>query len=176
MRTSLLALPLSLALAAGLAGCSDEPSDDDRAAAAALVDQGTVQLQQGQTEEAEETFARALRMDADQPLAHYNLGLIDQRANRTEDAAEHYDDALALDADHGPSLYNAGILAEESDLDEAIDLYRRAIEAQPGHAPTYMRLGFALNHLGRTAEAETMLAKGLELDPAMADVEAPRYE
>lgn len=172
-----LALPLALTLGLTLAACSsDEPTTDDRAAAAALVDQGITQMQQGETEAAEETFARALRMDAGQPLAHYNLGLMDQRANRADDAADHYEDALEVDPEHGPSLYNSAILAERTDLDEAITLYRAAIEAQPDHAASYMRLGFALTHLGRTAEAEPMLAQGLKLDPAMADVEAPRYE
>lgn len=176
-RTAQLALPLALAFALGLTACSsDEPSEDDRAAAEALVDQGIAQMQQGETEEAEKTLARALRLDADQTLAHYNLGLIDQRANRVDDAAAHYEDALDLAPEHGPSLYNSAILAERTDLEEAVSLYRAAIEAQPEHAASYMRLGFALTHLGRPAEAEPMLAQGLKLDPSMADVEAPRYE
>lgn len=175
-RTLLLAVALPFALSATITACSDDPSNDDRAAAEALVEQGINQMQSGDLERAEETLARASRLDADQTLAHYNLGVMDQRANRADDASQHYTDALEIDPEHGPSLYNSAVLAEGSDLDEAIELYRDAIEAQPEFAPAYMRLGFALNHLGRTAEAEPMLAKGLELDPTMADVEAPRYE
>jgi tetratricopeptide (TPR) repeat protein len=164
------------ALALTLVGCSSGSDTDDVAAAAALVEQGTTQVQNGEPEEAEETFARALRMDSDQALAHYNLGLIDQRANRKGDARKHYEKALAIAPDHGPTLYNSAILTEDDDLDAAIEAYRKAIEAQPEFAPAYMRLGFALAHLGRSAEAEPMLEKGLELDPAMADVQAPNYE
>lgn len=170
-----LALTLAL-LAPAVAACSDSPSEDEAAAASALVQQGITQMQSGDNEAAEETFARALRLDDEQPLAHYNLGVMDQRANRADEAAEHYADALEIDADHGPSLYNSALLTESSDLDEAIDLYRSAIKAQPEFAPAYMRLGFALNHLGRTAEAEPMLAQGLQLDATMAEVEAPRYD
>ena len=166
----------ALALSLTFAACSDDPDEDDRAAAAALVERGSTQLQSGENDEAEETLARALRLDPDQALAHYNLGVIDQRANRADEALKHYASALELDPDHGPTLYNRAMLLEKVDLDEAIEVYRDAIEAQPDHAAAYMRLGFALNHLGRTAEAAPMLAKGIELDPEMEKVEAPSYE
>jgi hypothetical protein len=39
-----------------------------------------------------------------------------------------------------------------------------------------MRLGFALLHLDETDDAEKHLAKRVELDPSMADVQAPSYD
>ncbi len=172
MRTA----PLVLLLALPLAACSGSDADDVAAAAAALVEQGVVQITQGENEKSQETFERALRLDDEQYLAHYNLGVLDQRANRDDDAREHYEDALELESGHGPSLYNLAILTESDDLDEAIELYRAAIKAQPDNAAAHMRLGFALNHLGRISEAETMLAQGIKLDPSMDKVQAPKYD
>ena len=96
-------------------------------------------------------------------------------AGDTATALEHYDDALAVDAAYGPALYNKGILLETTDLEGSVDLYRRAVEAQPEFAPAHMRLGFALVHLGQTDEGEDHLEKGIELDPSMRDVPAPNY-
>jgi tetratricopeptide (TPR) repeat protein len=175
LRRSLWLAP-ALLLALPLAACSNGDADDQSAAALALVEQGITQMTQGENEKAEKTFERALRLDDEQYLAHYNQGVIDQRANREKDAEKHYEDALELEPEHGASLYNLAILTESEDLDEAIELYRDAIKVQPSNAAAYMRLGFALNHLGRTAESEPMLAKGLELDPSMAKVEAPKYD
>ena len=175
-RSFLRAAPAVLLLALPLGACSQSADEDAEAASAALVEQGIAQLTNGEAEKSTETFERALRLDDRQHLAHYNLGVLDQQAERGKDARTHYEEALEVEPGHGPSLYNLAILTESDDLDEAVRLYRDAIEAQPGNAAAHMRLGFALNHLGRTTEAEAMLAQGMKLDPSMAEVEAPSYD
>lgn len=171
-----------LTVVLALTACSsddggDQPKDDaQHAAALALLDQGVQQFTAGETEAAEATFSQVLELDDAQPVAHYNLGLIAHRSGDERAAEKHYDAALDADDDYGPALYNKAILTENDDLDEAISLYRRAIEAQPEHAPSHMRLGFALVHQGKDGEAETYLQRGLALDPAMAKVEAPNYD
>lgn len=169
-------------LAALLSACSgDEPQEApssaaEKAAIAALVDQGVSALNTGNTEVAATAFEQALELDEDQAVAHYNLGLIAQQGGNDAAAAARYDAALKVDGAYGPALYNRAILWETEDLDKAIALYRKAIEAQPDHAPAYMRLGFALVHQGKNDEAAPFLEKGVALDPAMTDVEAPRYK
>ncbi|MFC6152705.1 tetratricopeptide repeat protein [Nocardioides yefusunii] len=175
-RTSLrLRLPLALAATALLAGCTSSPDEDDVAAAGALVEQGISQIA-ADIDAAARSFERALRLDPEEYLAHYNLGYLAQQADDTAEALAHYDDVLEINPEHGPTLYNSAILLEASDIEAAADRYRDAIAAQPDFAPAHMRLGFALTHLGRTAEAEAMLARGIELDPAMTAVEAPRFD
>lgn len=49
------------------------------------------------------------------------------------------------------------------------------LAVKPDDAPAYVRLGYALRHLGHEKAAEEALAKGIELDPAMEDVPAPSY-
>lgn len=169
-------------LIALLAGCSGDDekqapsSDAERAAVAALIDQGVSALSAGNPDAATTAFEQALELDEDQAVAQYNLGLIAQQDGNDSAAAARYDAALKIDGAYGPALYNRAILWETEDLDKAIALYRKAIEAQPDHAPAYMRLGFALVHQGKNDEAAPFLEKGVALDPSMKNVDAPRYE
>ncbi|WP_235736239.1 tetratricopeptide repeat protein [Nocardioides alcanivorans] len=179
---SLRAVAVLLGAALVVTGCSDdEPAEKDvpvlsAEAVATLVETGAKQLASGEIDAARATFTSVVEVDPGNVLAHYNLGLIEQQDGDTEAAIEQYDAALATDPAYGPALYNKAILLEQTDLEEAVALYERAVEAQPEFAPTHMRLGFALVHLGRTEEGEKHLAKGLELDPSMKDVAAPDYD
>ena len=155
-----------------LLGCSDDGS----ASAEALVQTGIQELQAGNDSEARATFEEALELDPDNAYAHYNLGLIAQNAGDDARAIKQYDAALKADGDFTSALYNKAILTETSDLEAAVELYRRALVVDPDLAVAHMRLGFALLHLGETEEAENHLATGVELDPSMADIEAPSYD
>jgi len=122
------------------------------------------------------TFENVIGIDPDNVYGHYNLGVIAQDSGQEKAALKEYDAALAADDDFAPALYNKGILTESSDLEAAVDLYQKAVEADPKMAAAFMRLGFALLHLGRTDEGEEALGKGLALDPSMKNVEAPAYD
>jgi Tfp pilus assembly protein PilF len=175
-----------LALAATLAaGCSsdEKPGADSKSepaasapASTALVKKGLAELTAGNAAAAKVTFENVLAIDPHNAYAHYNLGVIAQQDGRDKAAMASYDAALADDDAFAPALYNKAILTEGSDLDAAVDLYRRAVDADPKMAAAHMRLGFALIHLGKTAEGEEHLGKGVSLDPSMADVEAPSYD
>ncbi len=57
-------------------------------------------------------------------------------------------------------------------IDEAIALYRRAIEIDPLQPRFYYYIGLVLNCAGRQEEAATYLMKALELAPEMQIVHA----
>ncbi len=177
---ALVAAPLLLlVLLTGCSGGDDKPDAESSASlspADALVQTGLEQLEAGDTAQATTTFEDVLDLDADNVYAHYNLGLLAQSAGEDEDAVEHYDAALATDPEFTAALYNKAIVLETDDLDASVALYRRVLDVDPDMAAAHMRLGFALLHLGENEEAEEHLATGIELDPAMADVEAPSYE
>jgi Tfp pilus assembly protein PilF len=166
-------------------GCSGDDADKEPASAASspaslsaadtLVQTALQQLDAGDDAKARATFENVLELDPDNVYAHYNLGLLAQDAGDDAVAVKQYDAALKTDPEFTSALYNKGIVLETDDLDAAVDLYRRALAIDPDLAAAHMRLGFALLHLGETDEAEEHLAKGVELDPSMADVQAPSY-
>lgn len=181
-------LPALLATAVLLGGCSGDDSSADGPtsaeatttessdATATLVQSGLDQLGSGDTAGATSTFRNVLILDPGNLYAHYNLGLIAQQAGDEETAIAEYDAALATQDDYAPALFNRGILAETRDLEQAVDLYERAVAADDEFARAYMRLGFAQVHLGNTEDGEQALARGVALDPAMAEVDAPTYD
>jgi Tfp pilus assembly protein PilF len=181
---SVVAVVLAGLLACGCSGsdgtashpastASSDPAGSD--AVATLVRTGLKQLEAGDDRSARGTFQSVLTLDPGNVYAHYNLGLIAQRAAQEDRAADEYDAALETDPDFAPALFNRGIIAESDDLDAAIALYRRAVDADPQFAAAFMRLGFALVHQGKDEEGQTYLGKGVALDPSMARVPAPTY-
>ena len=182
---ALVSATLAATVLAGCSGGSDEsgtPSEAssssarDAGAVATLVAAGLEQMEAGDQAAAKGTFENVLTLDPENLYAHYNLGLIAQREGRDAAAMQSYDAALATDPAFGPALYNKAILTERLDLDEAVSLYRQAVEADPEFAPAFMRLGFALVHLGQDEEGEQFLEEGIRLDPSMTEVQAPSYD
>jgi Tfp pilus assembly protein PilF len=155
---------------------ADARASSTTSATATLVQQGLDQLAAGDAATAKTTFENVLALDPHNIYGHYNLGVIAQQAGDDQTAMSSYDEALAVDDGFAPALYNKAILTETSDLGAAVELYRRTVAADPTMAAAFMRLGFALVHLGKKDEGATYLGKGVELDPSMADVEAPSYE
>jgi Tfp pilus assembly protein PilF len=189
MSLRLMAASVVLALTTTLAaGCSSDEKPDagakaeatesatSESASTALVKKGLAELAAGNAAAAEVTFENVLAIDPGNAYAHYNLGVIAQQDGRDEAAMKSYDAALVDDDAFAPALYNKAILTESSDLDAAVELYRRAVDADPEMAAAHMRLGFALVHLGKVKEGEEHLGTGVSLDPSMAEVEAPSYD
>lgn len=180
-----MAISVVVAAATLASGCSSAEKREVEApaevaesvtASSALVEKGLAELDAGNTAAAKVTFENVIAIDPANAYAHYNLGVIAQEQGRDQAALESYDEALVDDEAFAPALYNKAILTETSDLDAAVELYRRAVAADPEMAAAHMRLGFALLHLGERAEGEKYLGIGLSLDPSMAEVEAPSYD
>lgn len=182
-RFPLRVVALALGGAVLLGGCGGgdneptaKPSVSESASAVdQLIADGLAQLEAGDLEKAGRTFEAVLLLEPDNAYAHYNLGFVAQQSGDAATAIGEYSEAISSDPELAPALYNLGLLTEDADLEASVDLYRRVIAVKPDDAATHMRLGFALRHLGHEAEAEESLAKGIELDPAMADVASPTY-
>lgn len=77
--------------------------------------------------------------------------------------------------DHAKALYNLGFVrAEQKRLPEALELFRKSIEADPQAAPPRINLGRTLLVLGRRDEAVQELERALAV--ALSDEERGRAE
>lgn len=173
---------LAILLIGGCSGDKDEPDTSKGSSTAAeptavdkLMDRGLEQVQKEKYDDARGTFESILTIDPKNAFATYNLGFIAQRQGQDPQAIELYAKSTQLDPTFAPPLYNLAILTEASDLDAAAAFYRRVLELEPEDAATMMRLGFLLQHQGKTAEGQELLDQGIELDPSLQDVPAPTY-
>jgi Flp pilus assembly protein TadD len=160
----------------GSASTSPSTAADGKGAVSALLATGLQQVQDTQYSQATATFKKVLGVDPKNVYATYNLGYVAQLQGDDVTALQRYTAALATDKTFAPALYNLAILTEPSDLRAAVSLYRRDIAVKPDDAPAYMRLGFALKHLGQDEEAAQLLQRGVQLDPSLAGVAPPTYQ
>jgi len=76
---------------------------------------------------------------------------------------------LSLNPDFAPALVNVGLhLEERGQLDEAIDLYRRALGGDPDLVAAHYNLGNALHSKGLAADAVRSYEDALRLDAGHA--------
>ena len=123
-------------------------------------------------DEAAAAWQRALAFDPG-PAAAFSLHLSLGRAAWTrdrsaDDAAPHYERALLID----PS--NLGVLADLASLriaqeryEDALKLFRTAVEMAPETAKFHAGMGYALYRLGRADAAVERLERALALDPTL---------
>ncbi|HMB67845.1 MAG TPA: tetratricopeptide repeat protein [bacterium] len=89
----------------------------------------------GRTEEAERTYSEAEALGLEDAPALYNHALCLERLDRPAAEIEAmYRRALAADAAFADAGNNLGVLlARQGRLEEAVDVWRRTLEAAPGH-------------------------------------------
>ncbi|HOW97129.1 MAG TPA: tetratricopeptide repeat protein [Kiritimatiellia bacterium] len=111
-------------------------------------------------------FEKALAVDSNNPIAHFNAGFALERLGRREEALAHYRRTLEERPNTGPAHYNMGnTLARLGRLDEAEVHYRSAIEIDPLDALALSNLGSVLTRAGRHAEALEILRRAAVLRP-----------
>lgn len=80
---------------------------------------------------------------------------------------------LAAHSADARALFDAGYVADAQNRpDDAVGLYRRAVEANPRSFEAHVELGLLLARQNKTAEARTELAAATELDPGVAGAAA----
>jgi eukaryotic-like serine/threonine-protein kinase len=116
---------------------------------------------------AREAVDRALAIEPDLAEGHLVLGRIRLYVDWDWKGAEAaYSRAMELAPGNAVGSHGAGILLEnQGRSEEAIELYRRAVEQDPLSAGAYDRLGTAYRSVDRLAESESALRKALELSP-----------
>jgi tetratricopeptide (TPR) repeat protein len=121
----------------------------------------------GRLGEAESYFRRALA-GLDDPLTHYNMGLLLALTGRVDEAIVEYQKALERDPLYSDARSNlAAAFARRGQLDRAAAELRRLLEHDPENASARTNLGLVLLQQGRRDEARVQLEEALRLDPAM---------
>jgi Tfp pilus assembly protein PilF len=98
-----------------------------------------------------------LQQQADEPHAHYVLGLIARSENRVDDGIAELKRVLDKDARDVGALVNLGqLLMQRREYAEAVALFRRAAEQEPFHVTATYNLAVALTRAGQTEEGQRM--------------------
>jgi len=183
------ALLLAIAVAS-IAGCSGargpRPSRPGEVASLpSLLAQADSAMARGDAEPARRFIARALEIDPASAPAHDAMGRLHAATHRYRDAKEEFDRAAALDTLSPLPLYHLGqAYAQAGDAARAAEAFGRALERDPGHAPTLAALASLLDRRYQAAglpegyaalrahpslsrgELGVMLAAELGADPA----------
>jgi Flp pilus assembly protein TadD len=161
MKASRVALTLS-SLAIVLAACGAPPT------AATLVTLGLKAQLSGDLAKAEDNYLQAIKLDANNAVAHYDLGTVyDRHANQSQAVTE-YTAALVIDPTFTDAMFNLAVDTAATDPSSAKELYLKVVTGQPGYAAAWLNLGFILMGEGNTSGARADWTKAIALDASLA--------
>jgi tetratricopeptide (TPR) repeat protein len=121
----------------------------------------------GRLDEAESYFRRALQ-GLDDPVTHYNMGLLLALTGRVDEAITEYEKALERDPMHSDSRTNlAAALARQGRLDRAARELIQLLDYDPENAGGRTNLGLVLLQQGRPTAARAQFEVELRLEPGL---------
>lgn len=137
-----------------------------QAAANAFNNLGTILLQQGDLEAAEEEFRKVVELAPDFAPGHVNLAQVLVRIGRSEDASRALQRALELDPANPRALaLQASLQLSAGRAKEAEAMARAAVERDPRSSAAWFTLGQVLDARGSSEDARAAYAKAAEFDP-----------
>ena len=142
----------------------------DVAKAAAAVNRGLALQRSGDIAGATAAYRQALKYDATNKYALYDLAVIDYAQSNVGAAEQEYQQVLAIDPKYEPALYNLAILEEGNDNQQtALSLYQRAVAANPNDPNAHFNLALMLRAINYTADGDAQMRIALRLDPKLKD-------
>jgi tetratricopeptide (TPR) repeat protein len=106
---------------------------------------------------AEANLRKALEIDPDNTAANLNLGLLLGGQGRVREAQEALRAALTADPELAVAAYNLAVMLAETDLEESLELARRAASSRPSEPRYGYTHAFFLRQAGRASEAISVL-------------------
>ena len=170
------ALAITSVIALGVTACSGDgdPSSNSSVApdakkASAAVEAGLKAHSAGDIALATTSYNEALKYDATNKFAFYNLALIDESDANYGLAEENYRAALKTDAAYQPALFNLAILVTGRDPEEAITLYQAAVAANKKDSAAWLNLGLLLRTEGQVRLGNEAVIRAIALNPKLKD-------
>lgn len=131
---------------------------------------GTIFKASGKLHDAVIATQKAVALEPNDAVAHYNLGNILKELGKLADAECSYRQAITLKPGFAEAYYNLGnTLNELGKLADAEASYRQAIALKPEYAVAHMNLGNVLKDFGRLQEAKLSYAQSVALNPNLAE-------
>lgn len=133
---------------------------------------GITQLEEGDVENAINTFRKVLELDPNYALAHSSLGYIYLRRGNVELAGASFDRALQLDENLAVAHNGRGLVLARDDptRQRALVSFRQALELEPEYLDAFYNLGITLAQLEDYNGARQALEQVLSRDPDFSDV------
>lgn len=119
----------------------------------------------GSFDAAIDTFQRAVALDPAYRKATNNLILTLVKAGRAGEALTRARADLASAPNDPEKLFTVGLAQSESNLDGAIEAFRRVLTLAPRHGLARYNLALALKRADRPAEAAEELRRVIEIEP-----------
>jgi tetratricopeptide (TPR) repeat protein/protein-L-isoaspartate O-methyltransferase len=155
----------------GSAAANHIMSETNSPFAIAMIDEGNVLEEQGQTSEAMARYDAAAHADPQFARAHLNRGNIFLASAQLDEARQAYQLAIDCDPTYAAAYFNLGNLNYRGgDFQRALDNYQEAISLRPGFADAFVAKANALDSLGRTADAMESYERALAINPGYAEV------
>jgi Flp pilus assembly protein TadD len=115
-----------------------------------LIDLGIAYARNGDLENAEARFRKALELNPRHPVAHNELGMIQRQTGRFDEARQSYENALSLHPQFHYARLNLAILCDMylADLECALRNYERYSEAVPDDEQAAIWIADLQNRVG----------------------------
>ena len=132
----------------------------------ALVAQANLLTEREQFEPAISIYRDALKLDLNNHLAFYHLGLCLDKQNRLNEAASFYQYAINLQPNFMQGYYAlAELLSRQQKFAQAINCYQQLIKVSPNQPRPYMELGKTLKAKGNLNQALIYFQQVIGLKP-----------
>jgi tetratricopeptide (TPR) repeat protein len=136
----------------------------------ALYGLGTLALQVGQNDLAEQMIRRAIELKGEWPEACYHLAVAQQAQEKFDEAIAGHRRAVALKPSLFDAHYNLAVcLQVTGQRDKAIAAYEQAIALKSDDAYALVNFAIALQSAGRLDEAIGALRKAVVIKPDLAE-------
>jgi Flp pilus assembly protein TadD len=139
-----------------------------------LITLGEARLALGDEAGAAEAYDAVLALDPENPEAHLELGILNERKGQMERAEEHFVESLKVDPANPRALYSyASLYYTADDLEVAEEILERAIAADARYSPALSALASIQARRGEYGERDVEhFRSALEFAPLHAD---PRF-